>query len=35
MAPPSPEERNSDYARKLRALAQRLGFPPVYVTSIE
>ena len=35
MAPPSPEERNSDYARKLRALARQLGFPPDYVASIE
>ena len=35
MAPPSAEERNTDYARKLRALAQRLRFPPGYVASIE
>jgi hypothetical protein len=35
MAPPSPDERNIDYARKLRALAQRLGFPPDYLASIE
>ena len=35
IAPPSPEERNPDYARKLRALTQRLGFPADYVASIE
>jgi hypothetical protein len=33
--PPAREERNSEYAVKLRALAQRLGFPDQYVSSIK
>jgi len=33
--PPSAEERNPDYATKLRALAERLQFPPDYVASIQ
>ena len=33
--PPLPDARNPDYAAKLRALAQRLDFPPDYVASIE
>src|SRR5262249_30229295 len=33
--PPAPEERNSEYAVKLRALAQRLGLPDGYVSSIQ
>lgn len=33
--PPSSEERNPDYAAKLRALAERLQFPPDYVASIQ
>jgi hypothetical protein len=33
-APPSAEERNPLYASKLRALAERLGLPAVYVSSI-
>ncbi|HET6594060.1 MAG TPA: gamma-glutamylcyclotransferase family protein [Anaerolineales bacterium] len=33
--PPSPQERNPEYAAKLRALAQRLDFPADYVASIE
>jgi hypothetical protein len=32
--PPSPNERNSEYASKLRALAQRVGLPGDYVASI-
>jgi len=33
-APPSPEERNPLYASKLRELAERLGLPAEYVSSI-
>ena len=33
--PPSSDERNPDYASKLRALAERLQFPPDYVSSIQ
>ena len=33
-APPAPEERNTDYAAKLRALAKRLGLPNDYTNSI-
>jgi Gamma-glutamyl cyclotransferase, AIG2-like len=33
-APPSPEERNPVYASKLRRLAERLGLPADYVSSI-
>jgi hypothetical protein len=32
--PPDPSERNSEYALKLRALAERLQFPNEYVASI-
>ncbi|HEX2715123.1 MAG TPA: hypothetical protein VHM88_23325, partial [Candidatus Acidoferrales bacterium] len=32
--PPSPEERNAEYAAKLRALAFRLELPSDYVDSI-
>ena len=32
---PAPEERNPDYAEKLRAAMTRLGFPTGYVASIE
>jgi hypothetical protein len=32
--PPSAEERNPQYASKLRALAARLGLPSDYVSSI-
>ena len=32
--PPAPEERDEDYAARLRGLAQRLGFPAEYVDSI-
>jgi alcohol dehydrogenase class IV len=32
--PPAPEERNPDYAAKLRALAERLGLPGDYTRSI-
>jgi hypothetical protein len=31
---PAPEERNPEYAAKLRALAERLGVPPAYTRSI-
>ena len=33
-APPSEDERNPQYASKLRALAERLGLPADYVASI-
>jgi hypothetical protein len=33
--PPSSEERNVEYAAKLRALAERLNFPAEYVASIQ
>jgi len=33
--PPSSEERNSDYANKLRSLAERLNFPAEYIASIQ
>lgn len=33
--PPSKEERNPQYAAKLRALADRIGLPQSYVSSIE
>jgi gamma-glutamyl AIG2-like cyclotransferase len=33
--PPSDDERNSDYASKLRSLAERLNFPPEYIASIQ
>lgn len=33
--PPAPDERNPDYAAELRALAERLKFPPDYVASIQ
>jgi hypothetical protein len=32
--PPSKEERNPQYASKLRELAERIGLPPSYVSSI-
>src|SRR5262245_44677125 len=32
--PPAPEERNPEYASKLRALAERLGLPRDYARSI-
>jgi AIG2 family protein len=32
--PPQPEERNPEYAAKLRALAERIGLPGEYVASI-
>jgi hypothetical protein len=32
--PPSPEERNPEYASRLRALAEQLGLPPEYTRSI-
>lgn len=33
--PPSMAERNLEYASKLRALAEQLGFPAEYIASIE
>lgn len=33
--PPSIDERNPQYALKLRELATRIGLPPDYVSSIE
>jgi AIG2 family protein len=32
--PPSPTERNAEYAAKLRAVAQKVGLPGEYVASI-
>ena len=32
--PPAPDERNPEYATKLRALAERLGLPEGYTQSI-
>ena len=32
--PPSPDERNPQYASKLRDLAEQIGLPPGYVSSI-
>ena len=32
---PSPEERNEQYATKLREVALRIGLPPSYASSIE
>ncbi|MCI0445177.1 gamma-glutamylcyclotransferase [bacterium] len=32
--PPDPSERNSEYALKLRTLAERLQFPNEYIASI-
>ncbi len=32
--PPAPEERNPQYAAKLRVLAERLGLPAEYTLSI-
>jgi len=31
---PSPDERNAEYAGRLRRLAERIGLPPDYVSSI-
>jgi hypothetical protein len=33
--PPSTDERNQQYASKLRELADRIGLPPSYVSSIQ
>jgi hypothetical protein len=33
--PPSPDERNVEYATKLRALARQIGLPAEYVASIK
>jgi hypothetical protein len=32
--PPAAHERNAEYAAKLRALAERIGLPSEYITSI-
>ena len=32
--PPAPEERNPEYAARLRAVAERLGLPTHYTRSI-
>jgi len=33
--PPSPTERNPEYATKLRAVAQKVGLPAEYVASLQ
>jgi hypothetical protein len=33
--PPASDERNPQYAAKLKALAERIGLPPGYVASIK
>jgi len=33
--PPRPDERNPEYAAKLRELAERIGLPSSYVSSIQ
>ena len=33
--PPSPAERNPEYASRLRAVAQKVGLPPDYVASLQ
>ena len=33
--PPTPDERNAEYASTLRSLAQRVGLPSAYVASIQ
>jgi hypothetical protein len=35
LVPPSQEERNPQYASKLRELAERIGLPESYVSSIK
>lgn len=35
VVPPEPDERNPEYGRKLHDLAERLGFPEEYVSSIK
>ncbi len=32
--PPAPNERNPEYAAKLRAVAQKLGLPVDYISSL-
>jgi len=32
---PEPHERNADYAKRLRSVLERLGFPAEYVASVE
>jgi hypothetical protein len=34
LQPPSPTERNPEYASQLRAVAEKVGLPPDYVASI-
>lgn len=33
--PPSPAERNPEYASELRAIARKVGLPPDYVASLQ
>jgi hypothetical protein len=33
--PPSPAERNPEYAARLRAVAGKVGLPPEYVASLQ
>lgn len=33
--PPAPNERNPEYASKLRALAQKIGLPAEYVATLQ
>jgi len=33
--PPSPTERNPEYATKLRAVAKKVGLPPEYIASLQ
>ena len=35
LEPPSPHERNPEYAKKLRAIATKIALPAHYVSSIE
>ena len=35
LEPPAAEERDAEYASRLRALAEQLGFPEEYVQSIQ
>jgi hypothetical protein len=35
LQPPSPAERNLEYAAKLRAVAEKVGLPAAYVASIQ
>jgi hypothetical protein len=35
LQPPSPAERNPEYAAKLRIVAEKVGLPELYVASLE